>query len=151
MSSKFKITLKLQGFELQVEGSREDLPMLTKNVSAQLAGMLMPATNMVEGNAPALPSTRGQAFDHPNTTTPSPAPAKRGKARRTSPAADRGSGAAGSKEILWQHDANAWGTPPAELEGAGKSPMAALCRQSIRGGNRDDRGTNGCNIRPVIS
>jgi hypothetical protein len=82
MSSKFKITLKLQAFELQVEGSRE-----------------------------ALPSTSGQTFDHSNTTTPSPAPAKRGKARRTSPAADRGSGATGSKEILWQHDANAWGTP----------------------------------------
>jgi hypothetical protein len=111
MSSKFKITLKLQGFELQVEGSREDIPMLTKNVSAQLAGMLMPATNMVEGHAPVLPPTRGQSFDNPNTTTPSPAPAKRGKTRRTSTAADRKSGAAGSKEILWQHDANAWGTP----------------------------------------
>jgi hypothetical protein len=66
MSSKFKITLKLQGFELQVEGSREDIPMLTKNVSAQLAGMLMPATNMVEGHAPVLPPTRGQTslYDH---------------------------------------------------------------------------------------
>jgi hypothetical protein len=110
MSSKFKVTLKLQGFELQVEGSREDIPLLTKNVGAQLAGMLMPASNMVEGNAPALPPPRGQTFQNTGATTRSPPAPKRGKGHRAS-AKDRSSSAGGSKEILWQHDANAWGTP----------------------------------------
>src|SRR6266852_2702665 len=109
MSSKFRIKLKLQGLELEVEGSREDIPQLTRNVSAQLAGMLLPATNIVEGKAPA--SLGRDAIDGNSHIIEQEAPPRRrGRARRATSAGAEGTNGKG-KAIVWNHDANAWGTP----------------------------------------
>lgn len=109
MSAKFKVTLKLQGLELEVEGSREDIPLLTKNVGAQIAGMLMPATNMVEGKAPALPGR--EAIDGVARAVQPPSPTRRTRTRRPASTGDGHTNGKASADIVWEHDANTWGTP----------------------------------------
>ncbi|MEH2257179.1 hypothetical protein [Nostoc sp.] len=49
MANKFKIKLKVTGFELEVEGSREDVPFMAQAVGQQMSGLLIPASNIVEG------------------------------------------------------------------------------------------------------
>lgn len=48
--SKFKVKMKIQGFELEVEGSREDVPTISSNLSRQLSGLLQPAGAIIEGD-----------------------------------------------------------------------------------------------------
>ena len=55
--SKFKIKLELQAFKLEIEGSREDIPLITQNVAKQLTGLVQPPQGIV-GTAPS-PSTNG--------------------------------------------------------------------------------------------
>ena len=38
--SKFKFKLKLQGLELEMEGAREDIPLMAQNLGNQLTGTL---------------------------------------------------------------------------------------------------------------
>jgi hypothetical protein len=52
--SKFTAKLKLTGLELEIEGSRDDVPLITSGVAARLAGAMMPAANIVEGRARPL-------------------------------------------------------------------------------------------------
>jgi hypothetical protein len=47
--SKFMIKLKLQGLELEIDGSREEMPNITQNLGRQIAGMLQPAGAIIEG------------------------------------------------------------------------------------------------------
>ena len=47
--AKFHVKLKLQGLELEVEGSRDDIPSIRQSLNQQLAGLLEPATDMAEG------------------------------------------------------------------------------------------------------
>src|SRR6185369_12996681 len=47
--SKFRIKMKLQGLELEIEGSREDAHTITQNLGQQLAGVLKPAGAIIEG------------------------------------------------------------------------------------------------------
>jgi hypothetical protein len=39
------VKLKLTGLEFELEGSGEDVPLLTKNIASQLAGVLTPAAS----------------------------------------------------------------------------------------------------------
>jgi hypothetical protein len=45
--SKFKIKMKLTGFELEIEGSREDVPNIQQALSRQLGGILQPAAGLI--------------------------------------------------------------------------------------------------------
>ena len=49
--SKFKVKLKLQGLELEIEGSRDDMHLIGQNLGQQMAGLLQPAGAIVEGQA----------------------------------------------------------------------------------------------------
>lgn len=42
MSNKFKFKLKITGFEMEVEGSKEDVASITSNVSSQLKNLVQP-------------------------------------------------------------------------------------------------------------
>ncbi len=42
MNNKFKFKLKITGFEMEVEGSREEVEVITSNIGAQLRGMVQP-------------------------------------------------------------------------------------------------------------
>src|SRR5437588_13047722 len=59
--AKFKLTLKVTGLELQVEGSREDVSLMTQAVGQQLAGIVTPGAEVIDGQiidttASALPA-----------------------------------------------------------------------------------------------
>ena len=46
--AKFKMRLKVQGLELEVEGERQDIPLITAAVSKQLSSMVEPTDVIVE-------------------------------------------------------------------------------------------------------
>jgi hypothetical protein len=46
--SKFKIKMKLTGFELEIEGSKDDVPNIQQALSQQLSGLLQPPTGLIE-------------------------------------------------------------------------------------------------------
>lgn len=45
--SKFKIKFKLQGLELEIEGNKDDVPLIMEGVGQQISGLLQPAASMV--------------------------------------------------------------------------------------------------------
>ena len=49
MAKKFKISLKLTGLDIQIEGSKEDVPLMTTAIGNQIAGLLAPASKIIEG------------------------------------------------------------------------------------------------------
>ncbi|MGE5523205.1 MAG: hypothetical protein ACM3SS_05770 [Rhodospirillaceae bacterium] len=103
MTSKFRIKLKLQGLELEVEGAREDIPLITRNVGQQLAGMLQPAGAIVEGKAVmSSPVPQGEVI----SGTATRASKKRVRGGRS----DSGS-ANGADTIDWRHDPQLYGNP----------------------------------------
>jgi hypothetical protein len=46
--AKFRTRLKIQGFELEVDGEREDIPAITSALNQQLAGFIQPAEMIVD-------------------------------------------------------------------------------------------------------
>jgi len=48
--AKFRIRLKLQGLELEVDGEREDIPAISAAVQQQFAGLVQPAETMADGH-----------------------------------------------------------------------------------------------------
>jgi hypothetical protein len=106
--SKFKIKLKITGFEMEIEGSRDDIPLISRNLAAQIGGMMTPAANIVEGSNPALGR---DAIDI------TPVAASTGGGRSNKRAARRpattGTVAEGkpAKEFDWTHDVQSWGNP----------------------------------------
>jgi hypothetical protein len=47
--SKFRIKMKLQGLELEIEGAREDAAVISQNIGAQLSSMMQPVSGIIEG------------------------------------------------------------------------------------------------------
>jgi hypothetical protein len=110
--TKFRVKLKLSGLELEIEGSREDVPLLTKSIAAQLAGMITPAASIVEGKA--APMLGRDTIPSSGATVVDAVPAASRTARKRRSSSGGGGGAQGggaSAHILWQHDANVWGNP----------------------------------------
>lgn len=52
--SKFRIRMKLQGLELEIDGEREDAALISRNLGSQLSGILSPAGRIIEGDAEPL-------------------------------------------------------------------------------------------------
>lgn len=116
--ARFKVRLRVTGFELEVEGNREDVPLIAQSVGQQFAGMLQPASDIVEGeiisespsNATMLPAETGK------TTTKRRSPSKRRSAPTgTSAKADE------EQAVDWVHDPAKWGTPQQSWNTATKS------------------------------
>ena len=106
--SKFKIKLKLQGLELEVEGSREDLPHLSKNLSDQITGLIQPAVALVSGEeAPETIPQSGLVIEGTATDTTRK---KRKKTTRTNNNPSSAAVTEGSA-IDWVHDPQKWGSP----------------------------------------
>lgn len=55
--AKFRIRLKVQALELEIDGEREDLPLITSAVNRQFSTLVEPAE--VIADVPKLPSTNG--------------------------------------------------------------------------------------------
>jgi hypothetical protein len=106
--TKFKFKLKLQGLELEMEGSREDIPLMAQNLGNQLAGLIQPAADMAEdknkdqSQQQSLPTIDHSLGDAPDS--------KKQRRRRRATTAPQ-SANSGAKPIEWTHDAAKYGSP----------------------------------------
>lgn len=103
--AKFKVRLKVTGFELEVEGSREDVPLMTESIGQQFAGMLQPAAQIVEGE---LVSDNGNQASAPSVPAK---PSRRSTSRRRTTSASNGNATAEVEALNWVHDTSKWGSP----------------------------------------
>src|SRR5689334_4680142 len=104
--SKFKVRLKVTGLELEVEGTRDDVPLIAQSVGQQFSHLLRPAAEIVEGEVE--PDTR-----QPHLPIMDAQPVKNRITRRRASATPSNAGSAqGDKETLdWVHDPGKWGNP----------------------------------------
>lgn len=106
MANKFKMKLKIQGFELEIEGSREDVPLIAQSVGQQVAGMLAPATDIIEGEISQNNSNNAEPTAKADTvSTKKKSSKKRPKSSGTT------SNEGKAKAIDLNHDSTKWGTP----------------------------------------
>lgn len=105
--SKFKIKMKLQGLELEIEGSREDMPIISQNIGQQMAGLLQPAGAIIEGEV-----VSGRVAAPAILASESPETPKRKTQRRRSQGTSGGtSGKEASDAVDWRHDSSKFGMP----------------------------------------
>lgn len=101
--AKFRMRLKIQGFELEVDGEREDIPAITSAIQSQFTGLIQPAELMVDGqkqlpNAPKV--IDAEAIK----------PAGRSGRRRINGSRSSTAGSA-AQPIELRHDAATYGNP----------------------------------------
>jgi hypothetical protein len=114
---KFKVRLKVTGFELEVEGSRDDVPLIADSVGQQFVGLLKPAADIVEGEI---------VSDDGNSNHPPAIQESESKKRRTSRRRPTGTGSATPNQaqeaaIDWVHDPAKWGSPQQSWKTAQKA------------------------------
>lgn len=106
--AKFRIRMKLTGLELEIEGSRDDMPVIASSLGQQLSGLLQPSAQIVDGEVihDASPSA---ANEQPDDST------KRRRPRRRPPASPASGGGTSDDNILdWRHDPTKHGSPKQE-------------------------------------
>jgi hypothetical protein len=118
--SKFRIKMKLQGLELEVEGTREEAPLIAESLGRQFAGFLQPAAQIVEGETEALPS-RGAVQPATGEDT-SPSRKRTPRRKRSTASSDPDQASSDSDSALdWRHDPAKWGSPRQEWNTANKA------------------------------
>lgn len=100
--AKFRVRLKLQGMELEIDGEREDMPAITTAVQQQLAGLIRPAAVLGSGEEPQGGSTVIDA----ETDKGKPRPAR----KRQSGSRASGDGSSG-QAIEFRHEPEKYGNP----------------------------------------
>jgi|SRR6185369_5843831 len=106
--SKFKMRLKLTGFELDIEGSREDIPLIAQNVGQQIAGLLAPASKIVSGEK----TDASSRTVHPIQTIVDVSSARRKRKRLSIPPIAGAQDAEKAPNVLnWKHDSSKWNSP----------------------------------------
>jgi hypothetical protein len=107
--SKFKMKLKLTGFELEIEGTREDIPLIAQNVGQQIAGLLQPAAGIVTGDirddmrSAISPASVQSVIDV--------VPNKRKKKKSTSSNNSTSTDSEKLVTVNWRHDPAKWNSP----------------------------------------
>jgi hypothetical protein len=120
--SKFKVRLKITGFELEIEGNREDVSLVSQGVAAQFGGMLQPAAEIVEGDVAAK-------------SAPLPSPmlvdgGKKTSRRRRSASTPASAGPSPSDAIEFRHDPEKYGNPQQSWNTASKGMwLLYVCRE----------------------
>ena len=79
--SKFKIKMKLTGFELEIEGSKDDIPNIQQALSQQLSGLLQPPAGLIEETT--RPQMRTIEAELPDMPPRSAKPRKRSSSSTT--------------------------------------------------------------------
>jgi len=100
---KFKLSLKLQGFELEIEGDRPDIPAISNAVSRQLTGMLQPIAALTSGEE--TPTTAVIEGESENGKKPA-----RSSRKRAGGSKSPGDGAPG-QAIDFRHEPEKYGNP----------------------------------------
>lgn len=103
---KYKVKLKITGFEMEIEGSREDVPMISGNLARQLGGFLQPASSIVEGEI-IEPEAANSQLPLPGVEH---VPSKKQRKRRNF-TGSKPNDSGDSKAIDWIHDSNKYGIP----------------------------------------
>jgi hypothetical protein len=103
--SKFKVKFKITGLELEIEGTREDVPLISRNLASQFGNVFSPAANIVQGTPPSTPRELLEVI--PAAPAAGQARSKR-SSRRTSASADT---TKVEKIFDWTHNVQEWGTP----------------------------------------
>jgi hypothetical protein len=101
--AKFRIRLKVQGFELEVDGEREDIPAITAAVQKQFAGLIQPAEDMADDHKQI--EAGSQTLDAELAKPPS-----RSKGKRNTTAKASVDGPSG-QPIDFRHDPSKYGNP----------------------------------------
>lgn len=110
--SKFKVSLKITGFELEIEGSREELPLITQNIGQQLTNLLQPTTQVIEGEV-TTPSNSQQQTVVTNSGERKP--------RRKRTVSSKVSTNDEEQAVDWLNDPTKWGTPQQSWNTANKA------------------------------
>jgi hypothetical protein len=113
---KFHIKMKVQGFELEVDGTRDDLPVVREALTQQFAGLMGPATDLADGQPPQRPILSGA------TSAAAAASENSKRARRkTRSATDVAGGNGKDTAIDWRHDTATYGSPLQKWKNAQKA------------------------------
>jgi hypothetical protein len=111
--SKFRIKLKMQALELEIEGVREDASLISRNIGQQMAGLLHPIAGIIDGESiqqsPALEKV---------TVFENPAVKKSRRRRNLGPSSN---GIEGSAAIDFKHAPEKYGNPKQEWKTAQKA------------------------------
>lgn len=117
---KFRIRIKLQGFELEVDGDREDIPAITAAVQHQLGGLVSP------------PSVDEEPEKIDPRVIDMPSPSKRPPRKRSTAAKQQVDGQ-GSAAIDFRHDSGKYGTPKQSWSVAQKCIWLLFVLEGISG------------------
>ena len=98
---KFRIRLKVQGLELEVDGEREDIPAITAAVQQQFSGLILPAESMADGHKQLADGGRWNGGEEEKT---------KGRGRKRGGGSRITDGAA-AQAIEFRHDAAKYGNP----------------------------------------
>jgi hypothetical protein len=99
--SRFKIKFKIQGLELEIEGDRRDVGLISRAVGDQVAGLVAPTNEIVDGERAAVP--RGMI-----DITPQPAEKK---PRKRAATGTRNNAGSAPTAIDFVHEPQRFGTP----------------------------------------
>lgn len=107
--SKIKIKMKLTGFELEIEGSRDDVPAISQSLGRQLASLMQPPEALINGDTPpagippaaALPAAEGN----------NDVGTRRKPRRRKSTAPNGITDVEDNSAVNWRHDPTKYGSP----------------------------------------
>ncbi len=104
--------MKLTGFELEIEGSREDVPNISRSLTQQLAGMLQPAGAIIDGQpSPGLSSAEEILPAIEVKPQSEAAPRKRGRTRPRRSVISNGTDDVDEGALDWRHDSSVYGSP----------------------------------------
>lgn len=124
--SKFKLTFKLAGLEIEVEGDREYAPQIAENIGRQLSQIMQPAALIdPQGDPPTAGVIEGKSTDQPRRT---------GRRRRVAARATGSSQQADSSGIPgWEHNPQKWGTPNQDWKSPQKIAWMLLVMEKASG------------------
>ena len=122
MASKFKIKLKLQGLELEVEGTRDEIPMIAQSLSSQLTGMLSPMAALASMPDPKAALGPKTPTDETSAEDVTPPKKKGTTSRRATPKSNSSSTSSPEPSAVdWSHDPEKWGYPKQDWTAAEKA------------------------------
>jgi hypothetical protein len=105
--SKFKVKFKIQALELEIEGTRDELPQIAEAIGGQLTSMLQPASKIIEAQ-PSLFTSESSKMIEVSALPSKRSPTRRRKATSTT----NGTHDTKPKKLIeWKHDAAKWGMP----------------------------------------
>jgi hypothetical protein len=106
--SMFKVKFKIKSLELQIEGERETVPLVTHALQQQFAGLLKPGEAVLNENQNLRPRNPTLEMEAPAPGTGREGPSRSKAGRRT--VGRRGDGS-GAQAADFKHDPSKWGVP----------------------------------------